>query len=435
MLPFNFAASMTAPRSQVLSKLTRRHGVKVAAAVSVEDCCLAAGEVVGHENIVSASKMNSATVIFLNSVEKANELVETGIVVDNLFTPVLSLSMPSKKVLLSNVPPFISDETLVRIISRYGKLVSPIKMIPIGCGSPLLKHVVSFRRFVYMILKDDEELDLSLHLKVDDFDYVIYVTTDKMRCFKCGEMGHLIRACPGKTKGNSSANDVNAGEPVEAGPSNVAPQVVETGAVEESTVVSSSESESATNAAPVTDPEHAEEVNTPVSAEASNVQSRKSATKTDRKQSDSADNVLQSNLFCEGIEMETEQSEFKVPSKRKKLDDFQAVKAKRAGVEDVYDEDGMESGSESSDSSVSLSQSDFSSRGYEVDDIKFFLRATKNKRGVRVDDYFPDIIQFVGKTRGFMSEGLFTNKEVYRLKKIVRKFTADNANEESEKAL
>uniref|UniRef100_A0A9J7YHV5 RRM domain-containing protein n=1 Tax=Cyprinus carpio carpio TaxID=630221 RepID=A0A9J7YHV5_CYPCA len=65
----------------------------------------------------------------------------------NLFTHVLPLSMPSKKVLLSNVPPFISDETLVRILSRYGKLVSPIKMIPIGSGSPLLKHVVSFRRF------------------------------------------------------------------------------------------------------------------------------------------------------------------------------------------------------------------------------------------------------------------------------------------------
>ncbi len=51
-----------------------------------------------------------------------------------------------------------------------------------------------------MILKNDEELDLSLHLKVDYFDYVIYVTMDKMRCFKCGEMGHLICACPGKTK-------------------------------------------------------------------------------------------------------------------------------------------------------------------------------------------------------------------------------------------
>ncbi len=33
----SFAVSMTAPRSQVLSKLTRRHGVKVASVVSVED--------------------------------------------------------------------------------------------------------------------------------------------------------------------------------------------------------------------------------------------------------------------------------------------------------------------------------------------------------------------------------------------------------------
>ncbi len=147
-----------------------------------------------------------------------------------------------------------------------------------------------------------------------------------------------------------------------------------------------------------------------------NVQFHKSASKTDKKQNNSAVNILQPNLFCDGIEMETEQSEFKVPYKRKKSGDFQAIKAKKADVEVVYGEDEMESGSESSDSSVSLSQSDFSSRSYEVDDIKLFLRATKNKRGVRVDEYFPDTKQFVGKTRLFMSEGLFTNKEVYRFK-------------------
>ncbi len=60
--------------------------------------------------------------------------------------------------------------------------------------------------------------------------------------------------------------------------------------------------------------------------------------------------------------------------------------------------------------------------------LSSFSEPQKSKRGVRVDDYFPDIIQFVCKTRGFMSEGLFTNKVVYRLKKIVRKLTADNAN-------
>jgi len=42
---------------------------------------MAVGVVVGHECIVSASRMNNAKVIFLNSIEKANELVEHGIVI------------------------------------------------------------------------------------------------------------------------------------------------------------------------------------------------------------------------------------------------------------------------------------------------------------------------------------------------------------------
>ncbi len=77
---------MTALDSRVLNTLTRHHAVKVASAVSVEDCCLAIGEAVGHGSILSASKMNNAVVIFLNTVDKANELVEQGIVVDGLFT-------------------------------------------------------------------------------------------------------------------------------------------------------------------------------------------------------------------------------------------------------------------------------------------------------------------------------------------------------------
>lgn len=79
---------------------------------------------------------------------------------------------------------------------------------------------------------------------------------------------------------------------------------------------------------------------------------------------------------------------FKVPSKRKKSGDSQNVRAKEADVEDVFDEDEMESGNESSDSSISLSQIDFSNYTYEVDEIKLFLRATKNKSGVCVKQFF-----------------------------------------------
>ncbi|KAK3549034.1 hypothetical protein QTP70_028513, partial [Hemibagrus guttatus] len=95
------------------------------------------GNVVGHENIVSASRMNSAIVVFLNDVEKVRKLTQNGIVVNNETILVSPLSSPDKKVMLCNVPPFISDEAIGKELSRYGRMVSPIKKIPLGCKSPL----------------------------------------------------------------------------------------------------------------------------------------------------------------------------------------------------------------------------------------------------------------------------------------------------------
>ncbi|KAK3542561.1 hypothetical protein QTP86_030058, partial [Hemibagrus guttatus] len=90
------------------------------------------GNVVGHENIVSASRMNSAIVVFLNDVEKVRKLTQNGIVGNNETILVSPLSSPVKKVMLSNVPPFISDEAIGKELSRYGRMVSPIKKIPLG---------------------------------------------------------------------------------------------------------------------------------------------------------------------------------------------------------------------------------------------------------------------------------------------------------------
>ncbi|KAK3541356.1 hypothetical protein QTP86_023072 [Hemibagrus guttatus] len=170
-------------------------------AASVEDCCLAVGNVVGHENIVSASRMNSAIVVFLNDVDKVRKLTQNGIVINNemiLFSP---LSSPAKKVMLSNVPPFISDEAIGKELSRYGRMVSPIKKIPLGCKSPLVKHLVSFRRMVFMVFmvfkEGVGELNVVFKFTVEGFDYNIFVSSDTdIKCFKCGQTGHLARACP-----------------------------------------------------------------------------------------------------------------------------------------------------------------------------------------------------------------------------------------------
>lgn len=50
-----------------------------------------------------------------------------------------------------------------------------------------------------MILnKKDKDLNLVFNVWVDDFDYNLYRTLGVLVHFGCGNVGHLVRACPGK---------------------------------------------------------------------------------------------------------------------------------------------------------------------------------------------------------------------------------------------
>uniref|UniRef100_A0A8D0CPZ8 CCHC-type domain-containing protein n=1 Tax=Sander lucioperca TaxID=283035 RepID=A0A8D0CPZ8_SANLU len=103
----------------------------------------------------------------------------------------------SKRITISNAPPFIKNDDLDKELSRYGQLMSPIKMVLLGCKSPKLKHVVCHRRQAFMILKDNAaDLNLTFSFKVEGFSYVVFATLDTMKCFGCGEEGHLVRFCP-----------------------------------------------------------------------------------------------------------------------------------------------------------------------------------------------------------------------------------------------
>ncbi len=118
-----------------VSRLTLGHGCKCMPedSVSIEDVLVAISEqLCGGLNIKSASRMNKALVIFLKEVSMVDDLLEKGLVVNNIFLLVLPLSNPSKKVVLSNVPPFLKEVTLKEILERCGKLTAPIKMIPLG---------------------------------------------------------------------------------------------------------------------------------------------------------------------------------------------------------------------------------------------------------------------------------------------------------------
>ena len=81
------------------SKLTRKHAIRIASsfACSVEECALAVGKVVGYSSIKSAARMNNAVLIFVDSVEMVNTLVEKGISVNDTFVVVLPLAYTSGK--------------------------------------------------------------------------------------------------------------------------------------------------------------------------------------------------------------------------------------------------------------------------------------------------------------------------------------------------
>ena len=76
-----------------LERLTRRHAVKLSPAVgvSVEECSLAVGAAVGYGSIKSASRMNSAVVIFLDCTDKVNQVVESGVEFQGTLTSVFPL--------------------------------------------------------------------------------------------------------------------------------------------------------------------------------------------------------------------------------------------------------------------------------------------------------------------------------------------------------
>ncbi|KAL7838651.1 hypothetical protein AOLI_G00270550 [Acnodon oligacanthus] len=181
--------------------LSLRHGVRCVpeSGVTVEEVLLAVGEQVGCENIYSASRMNKAVVVFLVMESCVSRLTESGIWVKGNMVQVSPLSAPATRIIVSNVPPFIKNEVLLKELAWFGKFASDMKMIPLGCKSSAVRHVLSFRRRMFMFLNNrHQSLEVSFRCKHGDGSYIVFASSERLRCFECGDIGHKQFGCPHK---------------------------------------------------------------------------------------------------------------------------------------------------------------------------------------------------------------------------------------------
>lgn len=352
--------------------------------VTVEELLLVVGEQVGFENIISASRMNKAVVVFLKTEMLINKLTVSGVWVKGTFVTVTPLSAPATKIIISNIPTFISNDAIMKELQRFGKIASPVKLISLGCKNVALKHVLSFRRQVYMFLSSPErDLDVSFRVNHGENSYMVYASAENWKCFECGEIGHKRGACPKKIEQKISAaqddikkadhqrNDKQGNEEKDGG---VTEEVNEQNKVIENNVNE-------------------------------NVQPGCSAA-PDRTENGIIDEIGEQSSVENIREVN---GESQVGGSEEKMDEEEMDNLSQCT------DDGMRDSEEWLDK---MDEKDL----YTVEQINSFLDATKGKSGVEISDFFPDIDKFVVsvmKARKVSSYEELSQQKRFRLKKHI----------------
>ncbi|KAI2645657.1 Transposon TX1 uncharacterized 82 kDa protein [Labeo rohita] len=84
------------------------------------------------------------------------------------------------------------------------KLQVQYRMIPLGCKNTALKHVLPFRLQIFMFLTSPERtLEISFRVNHGEGSYIVYVSTDNLKCFECGDLVDKWFSCPHKNASNN----------------------------------------------------------------------------------------------------------------------------------------------------------------------------------------------------------------------------------------
>ena len=147
-------------------------------------------------HIVSASRISNGRIaVYLSSRAEVENAILHGFQHDNEYVEITPLVRPATRIVFSNVYPEIPNTVLANNVSDFCKLVSPIRPIPLGIKEANLSHVLSFRRQAYVLIEPNIVLPDHINLSNNGVNYRVFLSTESAKCFNCGEIGHLSKAC------------------------------------------------------------------------------------------------------------------------------------------------------------------------------------------------------------------------------------------------
>lgn len=105
---------------------------------------------------------------------------------------------PAQRLVISNVCPSISNSVIETALIENGiKIVSPITFLRAGLDREEYRHVLSFRRQVFIAPEEENPTPIpnSLVISDEDTNYRIFLSVD-ITCFLCKQKGHEANKCP-----------------------------------------------------------------------------------------------------------------------------------------------------------------------------------------------------------------------------------------------
>ncbi|KAE9528602.1 hypothetical protein AGLY_012177 [Aphis glycines] len=108
---------------------------------------------------------------------------------------------PAKRFIISNVCPSIPNQAIVDALKNSNIVpISQITHLKAGIKVEGYEHIMSFRRQIYINYDDVPKLPSSLLINVNNNQFRIFFTDDKITCFLCKSVGHTTTNCNKNTE-------------------------------------------------------------------------------------------------------------------------------------------------------------------------------------------------------------------------------------------